>query len=461
MYNKTISGYIYLTAERTDSYMKIQSQILVALGLGAKRNWHIFFAIIAGAIVGALFPAANHPTVNEIFTFAGQVFIRLIQMVVIPLVVSAIIVGIASLGDGKQLGKIGLKMVLYYAFVTIAAVIIGAVLGGIFSPGTNLEGYISPQQAMEAQQQFNATAAAQKENITNMYLNMIPSNPIHSLANGDMVPIIIFVFILGCALAVIGEINRPVVSFFESIFASTMKITDWIMVLAMPGIFALTAASVSNYGLSVFGDISKFLILIFVGFILQLTVVYPLLVKLFSKLNIWSIYRASAEAMMVAFGTASSSATLPVTIACCERRVGISNKICSFVLPLGATMNMDATALFQTICVIFLTQAYGIQLDFLTIVMVCLFAIVASSTCAGIPGAALITIALVLKILGLTPEQLVQGFAILFTIDRIVDMTRTMLNVTSDIVVASVIADNENEIDRELLSNQETWKEVV
>ena len=241
--------------------MKIQSQILVALGLGAKRNWHIFFAIIAGAIVGALFPAAKHPTVNEIFTFAGQVFIRLIQMVVIPLVVSAIIVGIASLGDGKQLGKIGLKMVLYYAFVTIAAVIIGAVLGGIFSPGTNLEGYISPQQAMEAQQQFNATAAAQKENITNMYLNMIPSNPIHSLANGDMVPIIIFVFILGCALAVIGEINRPVVSFFESIFASTMKITDWIMVLAMPGIFALTAASVSNYGLSVFGDISKFLIL--------------------------------------------------------------------------------------------------------------------------------------------------------------------------------------------------------
>ena len=187
-------------------------------------------------------------------------------MVVIPLVVSAIIVGIASLGDGKQLGKIGLKMVLYYAFVTIAAVVIGAVLGGIFSPGTNLEGYISPQQAMEAQQQFNATAAAQKENITNMYLNMIPSNPIHSLANGDMVPIIIFVFILGCALAVIGEINRPVVSFFESIFASTMKITDWIMVLAMPGIFALTAASVSNYGLSVFGDISKFLILIFVGF---------------------------------------------------------------------------------------------------------------------------------------------------------------------------------------------------
>ena len=425
--------------------MKIQSQILVALGLGAKRNWHIFFAIIAGAIVGALFPAANHPTVNEIFTFAGQVFIRLIQMVVIPLVVSAIIVGIASLGDGKQLGKIGLKMVLYYAFVTIAAVVIGAVLGGIFSPGTNLEGYISPQQAMEAQQQFN----------------MIPSNPIHSLANGDMVPIIIFVFILGCALAVIGEINRPVVSFFESIFASTMKITDWIMVLAMPGIFALTAASVSNYGLSVFGDISKFLILIFVGFILQLTVIYPLLVKLFSKLNIWSIYRASAEAMMVAFGTASSSATLPVTIACCERRVGISNKICSFVLPLGATMNMDATALFQTLCVIFLTQAYGIQLDFLTIVMVCLFAIVASSTCAGIPGAALITIALVLKILGLTPEQLVQGFAILFTIDRIVDMTRTMLNVTSDIVVASVIADNENEIDRELLSNQETWKEVV
>ncbi len=441
--------------------MKLQSQILVALGLGAKRNWHIFFAIIAGGIVGALFPANTHPVVNEIFTFAGQVFIRLIQMVVIPLVVSAIIVGIASLGDGKQLGKIGIKMVFYYALITIAAVVIGAILATFFSPGTSIENYINPKQAVEAQAQYNATIATQKENIADLYLNMIPRNPIQALASGDMVPIIIFVFIFGCALAVIGEINRPVVAFFESIFASTMKITDWIMVLAMPGIFALTAASISNFGLSIFGDISRFLALIFFGFIIQLTVVYPLLVKIFSKLNIFSIYRASAEAMMVAFGTASSSATLPVTIACCERRAGISNKICSFVLPLGATMNMDATAMFQTICVIFLTQAYGIHLDLLTIMMICLFAMVASSTCAGIPGAGLITIALVLKILGLTPEQLVQGFAILFTIDRIVDMMRTMLNVTSDIVVASVIADNENEIDHELLGNQEVWKEVV
>jgi Na+/H+-dicarboxylate symporter len=240
-----------------------------------------------------------------------------------------------------------------------------------------------------------------------------------------------------------------------------MKVTDWIMVLAMPGIFALTASSVGLFGLSMFTGLSKFLALLFIGFSLQLFVVYPIFTHVFAKINAFSIYRAAAEAMMVAFGTASSSATLPVTIACCERRVGISNKICSFVLPLGATMNMDATAMFQVLCVMFLTQAYGIVLDPFTIVFVCLFAMLASSTCAGIPGAGLITIALILKILGLTPDQLVIGFAFLFTVDRIADMFRTLINVTSDAVVATVIAANENELDYEVLENQDVWKEVV
>lgn len=166
------------------------------------------------------------------------------------------------------------------------------------------------------------------------------------------------------------------------------------------------------------------------------------------------------EAMMVAFATASSSATLPMTMACCEKR-GISHKVCSFVIPLGATLNMDATAMFQTVAVIFLTQAYGVILDPMQIVAIGFFAIVASSTCAGIPGAGIITIAIILNGLGLSNEQLVEGFAFLFAIDRVIDMFRTMLNVTSDTVVAAVVADNENEINYELFNNIEEDKDIL
>ena len=190
---------------------------------------------------------------------------------------------------------------------------------------------------------------------------------------------------------------------------------------------------------------------------LQLCVVYPLFLKFFSKVNIGMLYSAVAEAMMVAFGTASSSATLPLTIACCEKR-GISHKIASFVLPLGATLNMDGTALLQTVAVIFLAQAYGVALTPFLIIQIALLAIIASSTCAGIPGAGLITIALILNGMGLSPEQLVAGFAFLFTIERITDMMRTLVNVTSDAVV---VAANENEINYGLLNNPAAYEDIA
>jgi Na+/H+-dicarboxylate symporter len=182
--------------------------------------------------------------------------------------------------------------------------------------------------------------------------------------------------------------------------------------------------------------------------------------KIFSKVPVINFYAGIAEAMMVAFGTASSSATLPLTIACCEKR-GISHKVCSFVLPLGATLNMDGTALFQTVAVIFLTQAYGITLEPMQILAIMFLSIISSSTSAGIPGAGLITIALVLNGLGLTAQQLLEGFAFLFAIERIMDMFRTTVNVASDAVVAALIADNENEINYELLNNPDEYKEII
>ena len=186
---------------------------------------------------------------------------------------------------------------------------------------------------------------------------------------------------------------------------------------------------------------------------IQFFLVYPLVLKIFSKVPVGKLYAALTEAIMVAFGTASSSATLPLTITCCEKR-GISNRICSFVLPLGATLNMDGTAIMQTISVIFLAQMYGVELTPLLIVEIAFLAIVASSTSAGIPGAGMITIVLILNGIGLSPEQLVVGFSLLYTLERFLDMFRTICNVTSDAVVAAAIADNENELNYELLSGE-------
>lgn len=440
--------------------MKLHMQILIALGLGIKRNWHIFFGIILGILLGIFLHGREYPMVSSVLTFIGQVFIRLIQMVVIPLVVSAIIIGITSIGDNKQLGKFGSKMILYYGIITVIAVTIGAVLALIVQPGLGAAHYINQNTAVEVQASVATAMTQQQGNILNIFLGFIPNNPIKCFAMGDMVPIIVFVLIFAVALAKVGDVNRPIVSFFESVFAATMKVTDWIMYFAAPGVFALTASAVSSFGIDIFASISKYLLVLFVGFMLQLCVVYPLFLKFFSKVNIVMLYSAIAEAMMVAFGTASSSATLPLTIACCEKR-GISHKISSFVLPLGATLNMDGTALLQTVAVIFLAQAYGVALTPFLIIEIAILAIVASSTCAGIPGAGLITIALILNGMNLSPEQLVAGFAFLFTIERITDMMRTLVNVTSDAVVAAAIADNENEINYDLLNNPAAYEEIA
>ena len=440
--------------------MKFHMQVLIALGLGLKRNWHIFAGLVLGVLVGIWLHKEPSPVIMTTLTFIGQVFIRLIQMVVIPLVISAIVIGITSIGDSKQLGKLGTKMIFYYTIITVAAVTIGAALALLLKPGLGAAHYINIDTAADIQAQVAATIEAQKGNLLNIFLGFIPKNPLASIASGDMVPIIVFAVMFSIALAKVGDINRPFVGFFESIFAATMKITDWIMCFAAPGVFALTAVAVSSFGIDIFMSISKYLGVLALGFAIQFFIVYPIFLKIFSKVPVLMLYAAMAEAMMVAFGTASSSATLPLTIACCEKR-GISHKVSSFVLPLGATLNMDGTAMLQVIAVIFLTQAYGVALTPFLVVQIALLAIIASSTCAGIPGAGLITIALVLNGMGLSPEQLVAGFAFLFTIERITDMMRTLVNVTSDTVVVAAIADNENEINYDLFNNPEKYEEIA
>ena len=223
--------------------MKFYMQVLIALGLGLKRNWHIFAGLVLGVLVGIWMHDNPNTTLMATLTFIGQVFIRLIQMIVIPLVISAIVIGITSVGDSKQIGKLGTKMIAYYGVITLAAVTIGALLALIFQPGLGAAHYINAEVAGDIQAHVAATIDAQRGNLLNIILGFIPKNPLSSIASGDMVPIIVFALMFSVALAKVGDINRPFVSFFESIFAATMKITDWIMIFAAPGIFALTTVA--------------------------------------------------------------------------------------------------------------------------------------------------------------------------------------------------------------------------
>ena len=434
--------------------MGLHMQVIIALLLGLKRNGHIFIGLLLGIIVGWQMPQANFPQLYKVLNFVGEGFINIIQMVVLPLVISAIIIGISNIGDSKQLTKFGSKMLLYYGIITIAAVSIASAVAILLHPGVGAKELVN-QSIIQNIQGYVANAIEyQRENLANIFMDMIPKNPFASLASGNMIPVILFTTIFAIALTKAGEISRPLISLFESIFAATMKVTDWIMYLAAPGVFALTASAVGSFGIDVFSNISKYILAFCIAIAIQFFVVYPLMLKAFSKVPAGKLFGAISEAIMVAFGTASSSATLPLTITCCEKR-GISNRVCSFVLPLGATLNMDGTAIMQTIAVIFLTQMYGIELTPLLIVEIAFLAIIASSTSAGIPGAGLITIALILNGIGLTPEQLVIGFSLLFTLERFIDMFRTICNVTSDAVVAAIIADNENELDYELLCGKQ------
>ena len=440
--------------------MGLHMQVLIALLLGLKRNWHIFAGIILGVLVGCFLPKAEYTLVYKILDFIAQGFIYVIQMVVLPLVVSAIIIGISNIGDSKQLAKLGSKMLIYYGIITVLAVTIASVVALILKPGVAAQAFVNPDVIQNVQGYVAEAIRYQSENLTQIFLDLIPKNPFSALAEGQMIPIIIFVTIFSIALTRAGEIARPLVSFFESIFAATMKLTDWIMYLAAPGIFALTATSVGSFGVDVLKEVSQYALAVVIALGAQFFIVYPLMLKIFSKVPVGKLFAAISEAIMVAFGTASSSATLPLTITCCEKR-GISNRVCSFVLPLGATLNMDGTAIMQTIAVIFLAQMYGIELTPLLIFEVAFLAMIASSTSAGIPGAGLITIALILNGIGLTPQQLVVGFSLLFTLERLMDMLRTMCNVTSDAVVAAIIADNEGELNYELLCGTQAQEEKV
>lgn len=416
-----------------------------------KLHNKILIGLIAGAVVGvgANFVAARtgSPTAVELVRKiepVGTAFIRLITMIVVPLVVASLMVGAASLGNLATLGRIGGKTIAYYLSTTAIAVTIGLVLSNIIAPGSG----ISPEARAQLLAEYGGDAAQRIQlaeeapGMVEVFLNMIPRNPIEAAASGDMLPLIMFTLLFGAAAAVLPEeTKRPLLSFFNGVNEVSMTIIRWIMVLAPYAVFALIAGITARFGWDILKSLLVYALTVVAGLLLHALGTYGFVIKGLLKMRPLRFLYQIRDAQVLAFSTSSSNATLPVTMRVARENVGVSNRVSSFVLPLGATINMDGTALYQGVAVMFIAQVFGIELSWLQQLTVVLTATLASVGAAGVPSAGIITLALVLVQAGV-PET---GIALILGVDRILDMCRTAVNVTGDITASVFIARTEGE----------------
>ncbi len=399
----------------------------------------IFIGLILGGLAGILFQAE----IVEIKP-VGTAFLRLIQLIVVPLVLASLIVGTASLGDPKKLGRIGLKTLSYYLISTAFAITIGLIFANVFHPGNSVPPEIKTQLLQSYSGEAGSKIGNLQQGVTPIQtiLNIIPTNPIASLSQGKMLQIIFFSIITGIALTLIPkEKADPVVRFFDGVTEAMIKIVLLVIKMAPYGVFALIAAAVGSFGISILFSLFEYTIVVIAG-LLILSLLYPLAVKIFTGMSPVKFMRGIRPAQLIAFSTSSSGATLPVTMESCEENLGVSNNICSFVLPLGATVNMDGTALYQGVAAMFIAQVYGIPMDLSAQLTIILTATLASIGTAAVPGVGLFMLVIVLKQVGIPLE----GIALILAVDRILDMFRTAINVTSDCTAAVIVASSEKEI---------------
>ncbi|MEK4254683.1 dicarboxylate/amino acid:cation symporter [Ureibacillus sp. FSL K6-2830] len=382
------------------------TQILIAFVL----------AIIVGVIVG--------PSI-EVVKPLGDLFLRLIKFIIVPLVLASLVIGVAGTGDIKRIGRMGGITFAYYLITTAIAVLIGLILANIFKPGSGLNLTIS-EEAAEPKEVPGAI---------DTLLNIIPTNPIQSLVDANMLQIIFFALFLGVAIALVGDRAKPVYDFFDGLAEIMYKITHIVMKVAPIGIFGLIAPVVGQYGASVLLPLIKLILVVYIGCILHALIVYSSSVKFLANYSPVKFFKGILPASLVAFSSSSSSATLPITIQNTEENLGVSKKVSSFVLPLGATINMDGTALYQGVCVLFIAQFLGVDLSFTQQLIIVLTATLASIGTAGVPGAGLIMLTMVITAVGLPLEAL----ALVAGVDRVLDMIRTSTNVTGDASAAVVV----------------------
>jgi len=417
------------------SRLQLHTKILLGLLLG------VFFGILANSWGFSAF-------VFDYIKPVGSAFIKLIYMVVMPLVFASLLIGTASLNDVRKLGRIGVKTLAYYLCTTAIAITIGLLLANIFKPGVGLSGEDQAQlrESISEQQDIEIDTESKKPTITDILLNIIPTNPVRAFVEGNMLQIIFLALLTGICLTLIpANKSAPVIGFFEGVNDIVIQMVHIIMKLAPYGVFALISAVIADFGLDIFCALCKYSIVVIAGLVLHLTIVYSMAIRFFSKEKIGTFFKAIRPAQLLAFSSSSSSATLPVTMECAEKNLGVPREISSFILPLGATINMDGTGLYQGVSAVFIAQVYGMDLNVAQQLAIVLTATLASIGTAGTPMAGVVTLAIVLKSIGVPLE----GIALIFGIERILDMCRTVVNVTGDVSCAVVVASTEGELSRQ------------
>ncbi|MBU1192785.1 MAG: dicarboxylate/amino acid:cation symporter [Gammaproteobacteria bacterium] len=415
--------------------------------LRLKLHWQILLALLLAVAAGSLSgETASLFGVKfvQIFDFFGALFMNALKMLIVPLIVSSIITGIAGVGKSRDFGRLGGKTLLYYATTSLFAILIGLVLVNTIQPGL-VDG--QPARDQIGLSADTADIAAKVEgrgtgDLVEVFLRMVPPNIVAAAADGQMLGLIFFSLLFGFFMTRIGEPYAGIVhGFWKGIFEIMLLITDWVMKFAPIGVFALVAKVVATTGVEVFIPLLSFTLTVLLALAVHFLVALPMLLLLVGKVNPLRHYQAMAPALLTAFSTASSSATLPVTLDCVERQAGVSNRTTSFVLPLGATVNMDGTALYECVAAMFIAQAYGMELSMAQQFTVVLIALLTSVGVAGIPAASLVAITIILAAIGLPLEAV----GLILAVDRVLDMCRTSVNVFSDTCGAVIIGRLEGE----------------
>ena len=421
-------------------------------------HWKIIIGMVLGVAYGLL---ANQMGWVD-FTNAwvkpwGVIFVNLLKLIAVPLVFASLIKGVASLSDISKLSRIGGKTIAFYLASTVIAVTIGLFLVNSVQPGKTF----SEEKRMELKEKYASRAGAKIAAASNVkedgplqfVVDMVPSNIMAASSNNrNMLQVIFFAILFGISMIMLPKQNTTYVKgFFDGVNDIILQIVDIIMLMAPYGVFALLGGLVVDFGGSadLFIALGMYSITVIIGLLLMILVIYPIILKIFTKVKYVDFFKAISPAQMLAFSTSSSAATLPVTMERCEEHLGVSEEVSSFVLPLGATINMDGTSLYQAVAAVFIAEAFGYNLDLAAQLTIVLTATLASIGAAAVPGAGMVMLVIVLSAIGIDPE----GIALIFAVDRILDMMRTVVNVSGDGMVTAVVADSEGLLDRDMFND--------
>jgi len=406
-----------------------------------KLHWQIIICMMVGTIIGLIINTyqMQDSILYTIAVLLADIFVRLLKMVIVPLIFTSIIMGVSSITDRSKIGRLGFKTLLYYMCTSLLAILIGLTLANIIEPGIGAT-TIAEVSAYDTSKLSSSTS------ILDILKRMIPLNPIGALSSGDVLGLIFFAIFFGIILNFVdSKHSNTLKEIIESIYQVIMKMTQLIIKCAPIGVLGLMVKTVSNTGLSIFKELGLYAMTIACGLSIHLFIVLPLILIFYIRINPIKHFRAMASAMVTAFSTSSSNATLPVTMKCVNENVKASKEVTSFVIPMGATINMDGTALYECAGVLFIAQALGIPLDASQQFIVVITALLASVGAAGIPSAGLVMLFIVTDAVGLQSDAVALWVGSMLAIDRPLDMFRTMVNISSDSVGAAVIAKSEGE----------------